>query len=150
MSTALIDRISDKVTHWVGSTSSIIFHTVFFILTILSHWVFGFQFSEIFLVLTTVVSLEAIYISIFIQRAVNQQGVRLGDVEESIDDVEEALDDVEEALEDVEEALDEDEAEEEQEAQEAAKKDESMDAMLLEMKKVLKELKAAVRDANKE
>ena len=143
MSTSLIDRISDKITSWVGSTASLIFHTISFICAILTHWVFGVSYDSIFLVLTTVVSLEAIYISIFIQRAVNHQSLRLGEVEESIDDVEEALDDVEEALDDAEDSMDDI-------ATDTVKKlEEPMDELLLEMQKLLKEFKSVVKESKK-
>ena len=103
--TNFINKISDSLTRWVGSTASLLIHTLFFLGAFLSHWIIGWTFDFILLVLTTVVSLEAIYLAIFIQRSVNQQAVRLNDVEEAVDDVEEALDDVEEALDDVEEGL---------------------------------------------
>ncbi len=96
--TRFIDSFSDRMTQWIGSTSSLILHTLFFALTLTSHWFFGWSFDLVLLILTTVVSLEAIYLAIFIQRAVNQQGIRLDEVEDSIDEVEEALDDVEESL----------------------------------------------------
>ena len=132
MSASFIDRIADKVTSWIGSTASIIFHSCFFVFAFVSHWLFSWSFDSILLVLTTVVSLEAIYFSIFIQRAVNQQAERLGDVEESLDDVEDSLDDVEEALE-------EDEQEEEAE-------EESLEDVVTEMKKVLKEMKKMAKE----
>lgn len=59
------------------------------------------------LILTTVVSLEAIYLSIFIQITVNHQAMKLTavseDVEEISEDVEEISEDVEGISEDVEE-----------------------------------------------
>jgi len=101
-----LDAISDTVIVWVGTTQSIIIHTILFILFFAAHWIFGISYDLILLILTTVVSLEAIYLAIFIQRSVNQQANRLDDVEESLDDVEESLDDVEENLDDVEESID--------------------------------------------
>jgi len=103
----LIDGLSDRLTRWIGSTTSLLLHTLVFIFALLAHPLFGWELNSVLLVLTTAVSLEAIYLAIFIQRAVNTQGERLEDVEESIDDVEEALEDVEEALDEVEEGLDE-------------------------------------------
>jgi peptidoglycan hydrolase CwlO-like protein len=62
--------------------------------------------SLVLLVLTTLVSLEAIYLSIFIQLSVNHQARALANVEKDIDeiqeDVEEIAEDVEEIAEDVE------------------------------------------------
>ena len=96
----------DVLVRWIGTTNSLLVHTLVFALSFLSHWIFGISMESVLLILTTVVSLEAIYLAIFIQRSVNQQATRLDDVEESLDDVEEALDDVEESLDDVEESLD--------------------------------------------
>ncbi|MFA6963526.1 MAG: hypothetical protein WC227_02310 [Patescibacteria group bacterium] len=97
--------IPDIMVKWVGSTNSLIVHTLIFLFSFLSHWIFGISLDFVLLVLTTVVSLEAIYLAIFIQRSVNQQATRLEDVEEALDDVEESLDDVEESIDDVEESL---------------------------------------------
>lgn len=105
MKATIVDTISDRLTTWIGSTASLLVHTLLFAFAFLSHWIFGWHYDFILLVLTTVVSLEAIYFSIFIQRSVNQQALRLQEVEESIDDVEEALDDVEEALDDAEDDI---------------------------------------------
>lgn len=77
------DEISDAVTRVMGSTTSIIVHTTLFLLIFLP-LVFGWQLDKILLVLTTAVSLEAIYMSIFIQRSVNKQSARLDEVVEEI------------------------------------------------------------------
>jgi uncharacterized membrane protein len=70
---------------WVGSIPSLIIHTVafvaFFAIAIL-HWV---AWDTMFLVLTTVVSLEAIYLSISIQFSVNRQAASLKEVEEDVE-----------------------------------------------------------------
>jgi len=102
----ILDEISDKVIKWVGSTQSLMVHTAIFFVTFISPWIFNISFDLVLLVLTTIVSLEAIYLAIFIQRSVNQQAIRLDDVEDALDDVEESLDDVEESLDDVEESID--------------------------------------------
>lgn len=131
-----IDVISDRITTWVGSTTSIVIHTLLFIFAFASHWLFSWSLDFILLVLTTVVSLEAIYLAIFIQRSVNQQAVRLGQVEDSIDDVEEALDDVEESLTHTEDEIDDI-------AEDTAKKlGEPLDDITLELRRLVRELKA--------
>ena len=82
-------------------------------------WVVGVGFDEILLILTTAVSLEAIYLSIFIQRSTNRQAVRIeAAVEEIRRNTEETLvrlaaltkqeiDDVQGAVEAIEGRLDE-------------------------------------------
>ncbi len=103
---SLIERFSVQATKWVGSTQSLIVHTVLFVASfVLAMW--GIPLDKILLVLTTIVSLEAIYLSIFIQMSVNRQARRLHavsrDIEEIQEDVEDIQEDVEEIQEDVEE-----------------------------------------------
>jgi len=100
-----LSEIPDILVKWVGTTNSLVAHTLFFAFSFLSHWIFRLSLESVLLILTTVVSLEAIYLAIFIQRSVNQQSNRLEDVEDALDDVEESLDDVEESIDDVEESL---------------------------------------------
>ncbi|MEK7069303.1 MAG: hypothetical protein AAB945_00745 [Patescibacteria group bacterium] len=93
------EDFSKKLTHWIGSAQSLLFHTLFFI-GMLTLRFFNFSSGDVLLILTTVVSLEAIYLSIFIQMTVNKQSIEL---EEVSDDIEEIQEDVEEIQEDVEE-----------------------------------------------
>ena len=89
---------TDRITTWVGSTTSIVLHTFFFLFSFLVHWLFQVDMSFILLILTTAVSLEAIYLALFIQRSVNNQLVRINEVNESLDDVEEDLEESEERI----------------------------------------------------
>jgi len=70
------DRLSDSITEWMGSNASILIHTILFTGFFLLRF-FGVSLDGILLALTTIVSLEAIYLAIFIQRSVNKQTVRL-------------------------------------------------------------------------
>jgi septal ring factor EnvC (AmiA/AmiB activator) len=100
------EELALAVTGWIGSIPSVLVHTALFIgafvLVLL-----GVDFDRVLLVLTTLVSLEAIYLSIFIQMSVNYQTRAIANVEKDIDeiqeDVEEIQEDVEEMQEDVEE-----------------------------------------------
>ena len=93
------EDFSKKLTHWIGSPQSIILHTIFFVAIFSLHF-FGFSSSDVLLILTTLVSLEAIYLSIFIQMTVNRHAEELEEVSEDIEEIQE---DVEEIQEDVEE-----------------------------------------------
>ncbi|MEK7531676.1 MAG: hypothetical protein AAB545_01985 [Patescibacteria group bacterium] len=101
-----LQRIAIRATRSIGSPESILLHTLFFIV-IFSLSFFGWNFNDILLFLTTIVSLEAIYLAIFIQMTVNMNTRRLRevsrDVEEIQEDVEEIQEDVGEIQEDVEE-----------------------------------------------
>lgn len=100
------ERLALGFTDWVGSTASLIVHTILFAACFVSV-LFGVSFEKMLLVLTTVVSLEAIYLAIFIQMTVNRNTASLEEVEEDIDeiqkDIDEVQEDVGEIAEDVEE-----------------------------------------------
>jgi uncharacterized membrane protein len=93
------EKLAIGFTDWVGSTSSLLVHTILFVACFVSVW-FGVPFEKMLLVLTTVVSLEAIYLAIFIQMTVNRNTASLEEVEE---DVAEIAEDVEEVQKDVDE-----------------------------------------------
>jgi uncharacterized protein YoxC len=107
--------MATALTRNVGSVYSIIVHSLFFV-GIFSLRIFGVSFEGVLLILTTLVSLEAIYLSIFIQMTVNRQAERITEVSEDIgeiqedvediqEDVKEISDDVEDIQEDVKETL---------------------------------------------
>lgn len=98
--------VAEKTTAWVGSPSSLVVHTIIFLLAF-AFVLLGANLDTVLLVLTTVVSLEAIYLAIFIQMSVNRQTLSLENVEDDIDvisaEVKEIGDDVEELSGDVDE-----------------------------------------------
>ena len=113
-----IEKVAIKATHFIGSTKSLIIHTILFIVSFLLYF-FGISFEKILLIVTTIVSLEAIYLSIFIQMSVNRQARKLyavaRDVDEIQEDVEEIQKDVDEIQEDVEDIQEDDEKSEKDE-----------------------------------
>ncbi len=94
------DNFSKKVTQWIGSVQSIVLHTIFFMI-IFGLRFFGVSSSDILLILTTIVSLEAIYLSIFIQMTVNKQGQELEEVSEDIEEIKEDMDEIQEDVEEI-------------------------------------------------
>ena len=120
--TESLDRIAVRATRWIGSTNSLIIHTAVFIVAFLLFF-YGIPIDKILLVLTTIVSLEAIYLSIFIQMSVNRQARKLhavardvGEIQEDVEGIEKDVDeiqkDVDEIQEDVEGIQEDDENEE--------------------------------------
>jgi peptidoglycan hydrolase CwlO-like protein len=101
----LLEKIAIKATRWIGSTESLIVHTVVFVTSFVLVF-FGISFEHVLLVVTTLVSLEAIYLSIFIQMSVNRNERRLYTVSQEVheiqEDIEEISEDVEEIQEDIE------------------------------------------------
>lgn len=94
-----------KFTQWVGSKASVVAHTVFFI-AMFALYFFGIAFDTILLFLTTLVSLEAIYLAIFIQMTVNQNTQSLEEVEGDIEEIKEDMDEIQEDVEGIEKDID--------------------------------------------
>ena len=93
-------------TKWVGSRTSVIVHTLLFIIMFSTYFV-GVHFDSILLVLTTLVSLEAIYLSIFIQMTVNENTESLEEVEEDIEDIAEEVTEISEDIDEIQQDVDE-------------------------------------------
>lgn len=96
------EAIAGQIARWIGSVYSIIFHTLFFA-SIFSLRFFGISFDDIMLILTTLVSLEAIYLAIFIQMTVNRQERHIAEVSEDIDEIQEDVEEIGEDVEDIQE-----------------------------------------------
>ena len=97
-----IGRISSKFIRWIGSQNSLAVHTIFFgIMITLAFSDIGFD--KVMLVLTTIVSLEAIYLSIFIQMTVNKHGEELEEVSEDIDEIQEDVDEIQKDVDEIQE-----------------------------------------------
>jgi len=115
---ALAVAIQHAIT-WIGSPASLIVHTVAFaacFAVCLLHWV---DWNLMLTVLTNVVSLEAIYLAIFIQFSVNLQAKSLKGVEEDVESIQEDVEElgehvegIKEDVEDIQEDISEDASEE--------------------------------------
>lgn len=103
--TSILENASQHLTFWIGTTKSILIHTAFFI-GIFILILFGVAVDKVLLILTTAVSLEAIYLSIFIQMTVNRTTKSLAGVEKDIDDIQEDVEDLGEDIGDIQEDVD--------------------------------------------
>jgi uncharacterized membrane protein len=99
--TAPIARAVEKLIVWVGSITSLVLHTLAFIAFFAVAAMHMVGWDTMFLVLTTVVSLEAIYLSIFIQFSVNRQAASLKEVEENVEELGENVEELGESVEDI-------------------------------------------------
>ncbi len=135
-----LKRTALTVTRWVGSPQSIVLHTLAFIASFGAVWFGALPFDQMLLILTTIVSLEAIYLSIFIQMTVNYTTQSLSEVEQDIgeiqEDVGEIQEDVEELQEDVEEMSEEEQAEEERKVKQKM----TLDEMHAGLRRLLEEV----------
>lgn len=101
-----IDSFAEKATLWIGSPISLILHTILFII-VLSLPFFGFPLEKALLVLTTAVSLEAIYLALFIQMSINRNTAQLESVEEDLEDIQEDVEEIQEEMEEIGEDVEE-------------------------------------------
>ena len=102
-----VEKKANTITKWVGSPSSIIVHTLLFSAAFLLAAFHLVSFDRMLLVLTTMVSLEAIYLAIFIQMTVNRQEAALAEVEEDIEEIQEDVGEIQEDIEDIQEDVEE-------------------------------------------
>ena len=115
-----VQKTALNITHAIGSPTSILIHTIIFALSFLAA-VFGYlEWNEMLLILTTILSLEAIYLSLFIQMTVNYTTEAVEDISEDVEemqeDVGEIQEDIDELQEDVEDISEEDLEDEQREA----------------------------------
>lgn len=139
--------VVENFTRFIGSVPSLILHTFFFIAAFIIA-VLGFATWEmVLLVLTTMVSLEAIYLAIFIQITVNQHGEELQEVGEDVEDIQEDLEEIGEDIEelgeevdDIQEDLEEIQSDDEKEEQKADTRTALLSQLTADVNKLLQDL----------
>jgi uncharacterized membrane protein len=97
----------ERLIVWIGSPPSLVIHTVVFIVFFALSLLKLVPWELMLLVLTTAVSLEAIYLAIFIQMSVNRQGASLKGVEEDVGDIQEEIEELGENVEELGENVEE-------------------------------------------
>ena len=98
-----IRKTAISITRWIGSPTSVIVHTILFVgcfFAVAEEWI---QFEEMLLLLTTIVSLEAIYLSIFIQMTINYTTQELRAVGEDIEELQEDVGEIQEDMGEIQE-----------------------------------------------
>lgn len=143
-----IEKTALEITKAVGSPASILTHSILFIGSFALAFFSIVEFDRMLLVLTTIVSLEAIYLAIFIQMTINYQSESIAevshdveelteDVEEISEDVGEIQEDVEELQEDVEEMTEEEESEEQAEEKRKKEQRQQLEAIHHDLQRLL-------------
>jgi len=165
-----LETLAIRASQRIGSPLSLAIHTVFFV-GIFSLKLFGFSLDQILLILTTIVSLEAIYLAIFIQMTVNQHSRQIEEVSEDVEvlgenieeigedveeiskdidtiqeDVKEISEDVEEISEDVEELSEEIEQDDREDAAEQLESLKHIDRIENSLQTLLLEIQTMKRD----
>ncbi len=133
-----------QFTRWIGSPNSIIIHTGVFILAFLAVLAGLIEWNDMLLFLTTIVSLEAIYLSLFIQMTVNFTTESLQEVEHDIDEIQEDVgeiqEDIDELQEDVEEIAEEEESEEQAEEARKAAQQKTLGDIQSDLRKLMNDI----------
>ena len=123
-----IQKTALAFTRWVGSPTSIVIHTILFLGVFFVAIEGIVPFEQMLLFLTTIVSLEAIYLSIFIQMTINYTTQSIQEVEEDIGEMQEDIGEIQEDMgelqEDVEEIVEEEETDKQEESEEKVTLDE--------------------------
>jgi peptidoglycan hydrolase CwlO-like protein len=104
----IMEKIVIKIINSIGSVWSLIIHTVLFLFAFIFCFL-GYNFSEVLLVLTTIVSLEAIYLSILIQLSVNIQSKVVQSIQEDVEGIQEDVEGIQEDVEEINEDEEDDE-----------------------------------------
>ncbi len=102
-----IQRVALTFTRWIGSPLSIILHSIVFAATISLLIANVFPFDVVILVFNTAVSLEAIYLALFIQMTVNFQSASLEEVGEDIGEIQEDIGEITEDVDEIQKDVDE-------------------------------------------
>ena len=91
----------------IGSVGSLVLHTIVFVAFFIAASLGVIAWELMLLVLTTLVSLEAIYLALLIQITVNRHTESLREVEEELDELGEDVEDIQEDIEEISEDIDE-------------------------------------------
>ncbi len=96
----------EKITRWIGSTSSLIVHSLIFCFVFISGAIHLLPWDSALLILTTMVSLEAIYLAIFLQMSVNETKESLRAVESDVDEIQEDVGEIQEDVDEIQKDID--------------------------------------------
>ncbi len=97
----------ERITAGVGSVPSLILHTFIFIGFFAASLLHLISWDIMLLALTTIVSLEAIYLAIFIQMSVNRHAVELAEVSEDVEDIQEDIEEISQDVDEIQKDVDE-------------------------------------------
>lgn len=143
-----LEKVADLATQWIGSISSLVIHSIFFIVAFILPEMGIISFERMLLVLTTVVSLEAIYLAIFIQMSVNKNSQDIEIIQENVEEIQEDIEEIEENIDEIQKDVDEiqEDIESETEEEELIEKEEantlaSIQNILLKLQEEIEVLK---------
>lgn len=137
---ARLERSAHRATQWIGSTRSLLVHSFVF-LTCFALPFFGVTFDRVLLALTTAVSLEAIYLAIFIQMSVNKNTEDIEDIQEDVEEIQEDIGEIQEDVDEIQEDIEEEQNEEQRIEHKEAEALSSIQKILTELQREIEQLK---------
>lgn len=137
----VLEKISFKVIGWIGTPKSLVVHSLFFV-AIPALSLFGLDLRINLLILTTWLSIEAIYLAILIQMTINHTTTKLEGVEEDIEDIQEDVQGLEGNVEEISEDIDKIQVEDQNEEENT---EETLDNIEDQMKKIIESLESLKR-----
>jgi uncharacterized protein YoxC len=137
----------ERIISGIGSPISLVIHTIAFLMFFILSLSGLLAWNIMLLILTTIVSLEAIYLAIFIQMTVNRQARHIEEVSEDIDEIQGDIDEIQEDVEDIQEDIDEiqEDVEEISEEEEGDKTARSLDQLSADVRKILEDIEKLKR-----
>ena len=135
-----IERTALKATEWIGSTQSIVVHTIVFVVAFTLPFL-GVPLDRVLLVLTTAVSLEAIYLAIFIQMTVNKNTEDIEEIQEDLEEIEHDVDEIQKDVDEIQEDIEDIEEDQEEEIKRDTEMIKKIEGSLTELMKELKSIK---------
>jgi septal ring factor EnvC (AmiA/AmiB activator) len=140
-----IERVVRGATRWLGSPVSLGVHTLLFAACFLLI-VLGYPLDTVLLTLTTAVSLEAIYLSLFIQMSVNRTSISLEAVEEDVAEIVEDIDEIQEDVAEIEKSIDEIEEDVDEIQEDVAEIEKSVDEIEEDIAEIEKDVDEMEKD----
>ena len=102
-----LQSLANRATTLIGSTASLVTHTVIFVASFLLPIVGLIKINSMLLVLTTLLSFEAIYLAIFIQMSVNKNTADIEEIQEDVEDIQEDIEEIGEDVDEIQKDVDE-------------------------------------------
>jgi low affinity Fe/Cu permease len=96
-----LDKMAEVTTKFIGSTASLVLHTFLFVVSFILPVFHLVTVDKMLLALTTMVSLEAIYLSIFIQMTVNKNTYNIEMIQDDVDEIQEDIEDIEQDIDEI-------------------------------------------------
>jgi len=145
----ILENLALRATRFIGSTTSLFVHTILFIFSFVLYF-FGIAFDKILLVLTTILSLEAIYLSIFIQMSVNRHTDELQEVAQDVEEIQEDVEGIEKDVDEIQKDVDEIQEDVEDIQEEDEQEDKKDDMTLTRIQATLEKLMNEIAELKKQ